>query len=123
MEGKNGPITMRNRTKRSKKQSGDSDLEIPPLTDKQLSSARRVTPEEHEKFRLALQRKFHRPFPTRLGRPRKDPAEKYRPVYIKLHPKALEWARATGKRRGIGYQSVINETLLRQASLLNDKKG
>lgn len=113
---------MKNTTMRLRKQSANSELEIPPLTDKQLKSARRVTPEEHEMFRKALERKFHRPFPRRVGRPRKDPAEKYRPVYIKLHPRALEWARATGKRRGIGYQSVINETLLRQASLLNDKK-
>lgn len=42
----------------------------------------------------------------------KDPSEKYKPISIRLHPKVVEWARAEAERRGIGYQSVINETLL-----------
>jgi len=30
--------------------------------------------------------------------------KKYRPVYMKLHPRVLAW-RAGAKRRGIGYQT------------------
>jgi uncharacterized protein (DUF4415 family) len=107
---------MKTRSKRSKIDIRDSDLEIPPLTDKQLKSMRRVTPEEHERFRKALENTFGRPFPSRLGRPPKSSEEKYRPVYIKLHPRVLSWARAQAKKRGIGYQTVINQTLLRHAA-------
>lgn len=42
----------------------------------------------------------------------KDPSEKYKPISIRLHPKVMEWAKAEAEKRGIGYQSVINETLL-----------
>lgn len=48
----------------------------------------------------------------KMGRPRKSEAEKYKSTHIKLHPKIVEWAKAEAKKRGIGYQSVINETLL-----------
>lgn len=48
----------------------------------------------------------------KVGRPRKSKEEKYKSTHIMLHPKVIEWAKAEAKRRGIGYQSVINETLL-----------
>jgi len=94
----------------------DNDLEIPPLTETQLQGMRRVTPEQHEKFCKALENTFHRPFPPRLGRPPKAVDEKYRDIHLKLHPKAFHWAQREAKRRGIGYQTVINEILLRQAA-------
>ncbi len=46
------------------------------------------------------------------GRPAKG-AEKYQPVSIRLHPKVLNWARSEAKRRGVGYQTIINEILLK----------
>ena len=46
------------------------------------------------------------------GRKKKSEDELYVPVAIRLHPKALEWAKAEAEKRGVGYQSVINETLL-----------
>lgn len=48
----------------------------------------------------------------RIGRPPKSTQEKYKPTYIRFHPKIVEWAKAEADRRGVGYQSVINETLL-----------
>ena len=39
--------------------------------------------------------------------------EKYRPVSIRLHPSVLTWAKREAKRRGLGYQTVINEVLLK----------
>lgn len=42
----------------------------------------------------------------------KDPSEKYKPISIRLHPKVMEWAKAEAEKRGVGYQSIINETLL-----------
>jgi hypothetical protein len=48
----------------------------------------------------------------RRGRPPKSKEEKYRPTHIFFHPKVIEWAKAEAEKRGVGYQSVINETLL-----------
>ena len=46
------------------------------------------------------------------GRPPKG-AEKHQPVSIGLHPSVLTWAKHEAKRRGLGYQTVINEVLLK----------
>jgi uncharacterized protein (DUF4415 family) len=48
----------------------------------------------------------------KIGRPRKSESEKYKSTHIRLHPMVLDWAKAEAERRGVGYQSVINETLL-----------
>ena len=79
-----------------------------------FSRARRVTPVETEMFRKAIENTFGIKRPPR-GRPPKG-ADKYLHVHIRMHPKALKWARAQAKKRGIGYQTVINETLLRHAA-------
>lgn len=76
--------------------------------------ARKVKPSERREFRKAYENTFGEK-PPRRGRPPKGP-EKYRDIHIKLHPKALQWARANAKRRGIGYQTVINEVLLQHAA-------
>jgi uncharacterized protein (DUF4415 family) len=75
--------------------------------------ARRVTPEENQKFRDAIATQFEIKLRKR-GRPTKEEEEKYEPISIRLHPKVLAWARAEAKKRGIGYQTVINEVLLNQ---------
>ncbi len=51
----------------------------------------------------------------RRGRPPKGTA-KYQPVSIRLSPKVLIWAKQEAKRRGVGYQTVINETLLKASA-------
>ena len=79
-----------------------------------FSRARRVTPEETEMFRKAIEKTFHIKRAVR-GRPPKG-LDKYQHVHIRMHPKALKWARAQAKKRGIGYQTVINETLLHHAA-------
>ncbi len=73
--------------------------------------ARRLTPLEVEKNRRAIEHHTGKPRRPR-GRPAKEPHELYSPVSIRLNPKALEWAKKTGRQRGVGYQTVINETLL-----------
>ena len=50
--------------------------------------------------------------PKKLGRPPKKEEEKYKSTHIRLHPKVVAWAKAEAKKRGVGYQSVINEALL-----------
>jgi len=107
---------MKTKRKIEKLDLNDPDLDIPTLTEEQLRSMRRATPEETERYRKALENTFHRPFPPRLGRPPKPSHEKYRPVYMKLHPRALAWARAEAKRRHVGYQTVINDILLQHSA-------
>ena len=107
---------MRTRRKIAKISLDDPDMDIPPLTEEQLRSMRRATPEETESYRRAIENTLGVPRPPRMGRPPKRPEEKYRPVYMKLHPRVLNWARTLARKRGTGYQTVINETLLRHAA-------
>lgn len=76
--------------------------------------ARSVTAEETERFRRAIEATTGKPRAPR-GRPPKPAGERYRSTTIRLHPAILEWARREAGRRGVGYQSVINATLLRHA--------
>jgi uncharacterized protein (DUF4415 family) len=50
------------------------------------------------------------------GRKPKQEGTLYVPVSMRLHPKAFEWAKTEAQKRGIGYQSLINEILLEQMS-------
>ena len=75
--------------------------------------ARRVTAKEVAAARKAIAAKLGQKRRLR-GRPPKG-AEKYKPVSIRLHPKIVAWARREAKRRAVGYQTVINEVLLKAA--------
>jgi len=75
--------------------------------------ARRVTAEEVAAARLAIASKLGKRRPRR-GRPPKG-ADKYTPLSIRLHPKVIAWAKREARRRGVGYQTVINEALLKAA--------
>jgi uncharacterized protein (DUF4415 family) len=73
--------------------------------------ARRATPEENQKFREAIASQFGSE-PKKRGRPAKEEDEKYEPISIRFHPKVLAWAKEEAQKRGVGYQTVINEALL-----------
>ena len=62
--------------------------------------ARRVTKQEVESAR---------------GRPPKPETEKYQATSIRLHPKAIAWARGEARKRKVGYQTIINQVLLERA--------
>lgn len=79
-----------------------------------FKSARRVTEEEVKEARKAIEEKLGKKRPSR-GRPPKG-EDKYSPVSIRLHPKVLQWAKREAKKRGIGYQTIINEVLLKKAA-------
>jgi uncharacterized protein (DUF4415 family) len=85
--------------------------DIPTLTKEQLKRFRPITDEEHEGFRKGLEAKFGTPFPSKLGRPRKHPHDKYVGIFIKVNPKVLAWFKARAERLHVGYQSLINEKL------------
>lgn len=76
--------------------------------------ARRVTAGEIESARRAIEQRTGKPRRPR-GRPPKPAGEQYRPISIRLHPKVMAWARRVAHQNGVGYQSVINETLLKSA--------
>ena len=57
-----------------------------------FKSARRITTEEVEPAKKAIEKKLGLKRLER-GRPPKDAEIKYQPVSIRLHPKILEWAK------------------------------
>ena len=79
-----------------------------------FESARRVTREEVHRAKKAIEERLGEKRPNR-GRPPKARG-KYKPVSIRLHPKVLDWAKREAERRGVGYQTVINEVLLKLAA-------
>jgi uncharacterized protein (DUF4415 family) len=91
------------------------DPENPFWTSNDFKRARHPTAEELSQNRKAIEAKLGVKLPPR-GRPPKADHHKYKPVSIRLHPKAIAWAKAEAKRRGIGYQTVINELLLKHAA-------
>ncbi len=80
-----------------------------------FEKSRRVTPKETEMFRKAVEEKLGVERPSR-GRPPKSSEAKFEPISIRLHPLALAWAKKEAKKRGVGYQTIINEILLKKAA-------
>ncbi|MDJ0621206.1 MAG: hypothetical protein QNJ63_31470 [Calothrix sp. MO_192.B10] len=62
------------------------------MLTRKFEKARRVTPEENQKFREAISEQFGMKLRKR-GRPVKNKDEKYEPISIRLHPKILAWAK------------------------------
>ena len=79
-----------------------------------FDKARRITGRELAGARKAIEGKTGIPRPPR-GRPAKPEGDKYQPTSIRLHPKAIAWARREARKRGVGYQTIINEVLLEKA--------
>lgn len=79
-----------------------------------FKSARRITDVEVKAARRAIEEKLGEKRKSR-GRPPKE-KDKYSPISIRLHPKVLQWAKREGKKRGVGYQTIINEVLLKKAA-------
>ena len=69
-----------------------------------ISKAKRIPTSRRKKLLEAAE--------VKLGRPLKAADEKHRPISIKIHPDVYRWAKEEAKKRGLGYQTIINETLL-----------
>ena len=80
-----------------------------------FSKARRVSAKEAEAFRKAIEAKTGESRPKR-GRPPKSANQKFEPISIRLHPDVLAWAKREAKKQGVGYQTIINEVLLKKAA-------
>ncbi|AFZ31477.1 hypothetical protein Glo7428_2988 [Gloeocapsa sp. PCC 7428] len=75
-----------------------------------VDRARRVSDEETAEFRKAIEEQFGVTLRKR-GRPAKSKSEKYVQVSLRLDPAVINWAKEQAEREGIGYQTVINNTL------------
>jgi uncharacterized protein (DUF4415 family) len=76
-----------------------------------FENARRVSTKETSKFHKAIEKKLGAKRPSR-GRPPKPASEKFEAISIRLHPLVIAWAKNEAKRKGVGYQTIINEFLL-----------
>jgi len=79
-----------------------------------FEKARRISPREVRAARKAIEERTGQRRKIR-GRPAKAAEEKFIPTSIRLHPVVLRWAKREAKRRGCGYQTLINEVLLERA--------
>ena len=79
-----------------------------------FEKSRRITLRETRSAKKAIEKKTGVKRPMR-GRPAKG-AHKYVPTSIRLHPKVLTWAKREAKKRGVGYQTIINESLIKKIS-------
>ena len=77
-----------------------------------FESARRITSKEVAAAKLVVKEQFGIE-PGKRHRPLKPGDQKYEAVSIRLNPQVLLWAKAEGDRLGVGYQTVINEALLK----------
>jgi len=80
-----------------------------------FEKARRITSQEVDSFKKGIEEKLGAKRPSR-GRPPKSAEGKFAPISIRLHPLALAWAKKEAVRRGVGYQTIINEVLMKKAA-------
>jgi len=80
-----------------------------------FSKARRISSSEVSKHKKGIEKKLGIKRLTR-GRPPKDSCDKFKSISIRLHPDILDWAKNEAHKRGVGYQTVINEELLKKVS-------
>lgn len=81
-----------------------------------FKKARRISPEEVESARKAIERKLGIALPKKSGRPPSSASGRAQPVSIRLSPLVLAWAKREAKKKGVGYQTVIKDTLERIAT-------
>lgn len=81
-------------------------------TEFPFESARRITTKEVAAARKAVKEQFGINLATH-EEPAKDESERYESISIRLHPKVIEWAKNEAEKQGVGYQTVINEALLK----------
>jgi len=79
-----------------------------------FEKARRVSTEEVASARKAIEAKTGKKRASR-GRPVKSEEQKFVPTSIRLHPQVIAWAKKEAKKKGVGYQTIINEILLAKA--------
>src|ERR1051325_10666148 len=82
-----------------------------PSTEERRRTGHRVTRKEHDRFRRALSKPGHL-LPSRMGRPPKG-EHKYKTINMRIAPEVLTRIRLKAAKKGIGYQTLINQLLAR----------
>ena len=80
-------------------------------TEFPFQSARRITTDEVIAAEKAVKEQFGIEVSKR-ERSAREKTEKYEAISIRLHPKVIKWAKKEADKRGVEYQTIINETLL-----------
>jgi uncharacterized protein (DUF4415 family) len=86
-----------------------NEIEFPFINSRRISELEVIAAEQ------AIQRQFGINY-TQRGRPKKSDTEKYKPISIRLHPQVIAWAKSEAEKKGVGYQTIINEALLKLSS-------
>ena len=80
-----------------------------------FTNSRRLTEKELQSYKKAIEKKLKVKRPRR-GRPAKPIDERCKAISIRLHPNIIKWAKKKASKLGVGYQTVINEELLKLAA-------
>jgi predicted DNA binding CopG/RHH family protein len=89
--------------------------DIPKNWRQNYKKGRHFTDEERAKFADAYRNTFHKE-PPRVGRPFKYENLKLKPISIRLHPHVIRWAKKKAQEKSMGYQSFLNDFLMRHAA-------
>ncbi len=81
-----------------------------------FKKARRITRAEVESARKAIEKKLGVKLAPKKGRPPNSESGRAEAISIRLSPEVMAWAKREAKKRGVGYQTVINQALERLAS-------
>ena len=76
-----------------------------------FEKSRRITLRETISARKAIAKKTGKIRKSRCRPPVKK-SDKYVAISIRLHPKILNWAKQKAKKQKVGYQTVINQSLI-----------
>jgi len=68
---------------------------MPPISPEQAKTFRRVTRAEHERFKQGR------------GRPKKDEAEKAKPITLRIEPSLLLWVKQVASNEGLPWQMYL----------------
>lgn len=71
---------------------------------------KRISAKKHKELKKAAESTL-----KKLGRPPKPENEKYVPVYIKIDPIVLNLIKDKARKKGVPYQTLINELLKKAA--------
>ena len=85
---------------------------MPKKIEFPFAQARRISQSEVIAAEQAVQAQFGIDCSKR-GRPIKTESEKHQAVSIRLHPQVIAWAKSEAEKQGVGYQTIINEALIK----------
>ncbi len=77
-----------------------------------FASARRISESEVIAAEKAIKQQFGINL-TQSKSSLKNEIENYQSISIQLHPKIITWAKAEAEKKGVEYQVIINEVLLK----------